>query len=549
MRLGVSLQGVCIPWSSAAKLAVLVQGQPRAGMEGIATYGKILPYAAALVLIARRILDVRSSDLRDDEVIEVDAGQRFAVRACARLKRYGFARLRLAPLQKELIPRMFQAAEALFNSQSATRNLHVPPSEKRRTDSRSGYVCECGREFLELHPRASGAAIQTSHESEGLHAALITSAHAAADACHKVCEAVLERLAVESSAGCTGSALASLVAAEKACATSTDGTATATTGSAFSASMMRVHRYTVDADYPPHEDLGLLTLAPRATIAGLHVQRPGTDDWVSIEELMGMDEVLLFGGSTLSVLTGIQALSHKVVRGGHDRLSAPYFLRASPTTRLPSATSRFTSVGAFVSSLNRRRAEELSNPPLAVPAPAVPPPAVASSSQEASVAVATVVAPPRLAPARVRRTFHAMDADHDGRVVLSEMLAGLTRELEHALPSSQWDQREAAMAALTQSFEALAIGDPCFDGRYVDGPRFNRLYAEALFMRFDARGRGCLNRTESQAALNFLASASSEASTGVQPDVPFACSPDLYTAEGVLQLPFSWFVTLYRNVP
>ena len=40
----------------------------------------------------------------------------------------------------------------------------------------------------------------------------------------------------------------------------------------FSASMLRVHSYSSESDYPPHEDLGLLTLAPRSSLAGLMVQ-------------------------------------------------------------------------------------------------------------------------------------------------------------------------------------------------------------------------------------------------------------------------------------
>ena len=90
------------------------------------------------------------------------------------------------------------------------------------------------------------------------------------------------------------------------------------------------------ADYPPHSDLGLLTLAPRASVPGLEIEAsPGV--WVAIEEFMAEDEALLFGGSTLEELCGVTALPHRVVRQGVTRLSAPYFLRASPTVVLPAA--------------------------------------------------------------------------------------------------------------------------------------------------------------------------------------------------------------------
>ena len=103
--------------------------------------------------------------------------------------------------------------------------------------------------------------------------------------------------------------------------------------------MLRIHRYTLDADFPPHCDLGLLTLAPKASVPGLQVQSLSSGGWIAIEEQMGEEEAVLFGGLTLTELTGLTALPHKVDRGGQDRLSAPYFLRASPDQTLPPATT------------------------------------------------------------------------------------------------------------------------------------------------------------------------------------------------------------------
>ena len=103
----------------------------------------------------------------------------------------------------------------------------------------------------------------------------------------------------------------------------------------FSASMLRVHNYTASsAEYPAHTDLGLLTLAPRASAPGLMVELP-SGEWLAVEESMGDDEGILFGGLTLAELTGLRALPHRV--GGWQgiaRVSAPYFLRSSPNVMM-----------------------------------------------------------------------------------------------------------------------------------------------------------------------------------------------------------------------
>ena len=66
--------------------------------------------------------------------------------------------------------------------------------------------------------------------------------------------------------------------------------------------MLRIHRYTQDADYPPHRDLGLLTVAPCGSVAGLMVQSVVSGEWLAIEERMASDEAILFGGSSAPAL-------------------------------------------------------------------------------------------------------------------------------------------------------------------------------------------------------------------------------------------------------
>ena len=110
--------------------------------------------------------------------------------------------------------------------------------------------------------------------------------------------------------------------------------------------MIRVHRYTVATDNPPHCDLGLLTIAPRASVPGLVIHEPLRNEWIAIEEDMGADEAILFAGSTLSELGGPAALPHKVIRASGHRLSAPYFCRASPHIPLPLPAATVADGGA-----------------------------------------------------------------------------------------------------------------------------------------------------------------------------------------------------------
>ena len=286
----------------------------------------------------------------------------FASRACKHLHTHGYARIRLTPAQSTTVTDLFCDAASFFASPEAARDSHVPPPERLHIDSRNGYVFERGREFMELHPRAGNATLPSTATPSG---ALFRSGVTLSAAFHDVCEEVLRALAA------SNAAVATLLDAE------CEGRG-AEHGDTFSASMLRVHQYTEDTEYPAHCDLGLLTLAPRATLPGLLVQDVGRGEWVAVEELMECDEAILFAGSTLAEMGGPAPLPHKVSRQGAPRLSAPYFCRASPHVPMPQlavplaalhasahngASPEATpvtkpvarSVGAFVAQLNEAR--------------------------------------------------------------------------------------------------------------------------------------------------------------------------------------------------
>ena len=149
--------------------------------------------AASLLVLARRRVRWR---LR--EVLDVRAAT-YAARACELLRLQGFALLRLSPADARLAQQMLQDADACFQDAASTRRLHVPPMERRAVDSRSGYVCERGREFLELHPRAADSQALMSRSSES-RVALMRSATAFAAASHDICERVLAEFARSCSA-------------------------------------------------------------------------------------------------------------------------------------------------------------------------------------------------------------------------------------------------------------------------------------------------------------------------------------------------------------
>ena len=216
------------------------------------------------------------------KTIVLDAGApSFATSTCVLLRQQGFALLRLTPADATLVREHLKAATAFFNDDQATRGTHIPPRERSSHDSRNGYVSEPGREFLEVHPRAGHRPLTPS--SPATAAVLTTSARVSA-MCHDLCCRVLDALSSESEL------LAALTRAEEAAATA-DGDADGQ--ETYSASMLRTICYPgPNSGYGAHTDLGLLTLAPRGSSAGLEVQLP-SGEWVAIEESMGADEALL----------------------------------------------------------------------------------------------------------------------------------------------------------------------------------------------------------------------------------------------------------------
>ena len=57
------------------------------------------------------------------------------------------------------------------------------------------------------------------------------------------------------------------------------------------------------AGFPTHTDSCLLTLAPRASCAGLGVRDFATGDWVDVEAAMGPHQAILFCGDPLAYIS------------------------------------------------------------------------------------------------------------------------------------------------------------------------------------------------------------------------------------------------------
>ena len=189
---------------------------------------RVAATATALALTAYLLYRRR----RRSKIVLDATSPTFAADAAAELHRRGYAIIRLTPDDARLASQLFLEADAFFSNQSATRMQHIPPNERGALDSRSGYVAERGREYLELHPRAKA-------ESGGP----LPAAPALCAACHAACERVLHALA-ESNA-----ALATLLSAEAASSSSRSEPGTQPSprgpmplgGTTFSASMIRIH--------------------------------------------------------------------------------------------------------------------------------------------------------------------------------------------------------------------------------------------------------------------------------------------------------------------
>ena len=166
---------------------------------------------------------------------------------------------------------------------------------------------------------------------------------------------------------------------------------------------------------PPHIDLGLLTLAPAASVPGLEVERRRCDvatstggiggdgdEWEPIESLLQEDELLLFGGAALAHASSgaLPALRHRVglPASGRERVSMPFFLRPSLSVPLPPAgpataasssrssgcgTGEMLSAGAFMHRAAEERRLMFKSPATCVHIPARggwPPPCARDSS-------------------------------------------------------------------------------------------------------------------------------------------------------------------------
>jgi len=105
---------------------------------------------------------------------------------------------------------------------------------------------------------------------------------------------------------------------------------------------LRSYRYgetydKADGDIDAHFDMGLLSLIPKSSSSGLMIQPARGTNYVTIEDHMGQDDALIFGGMTLARLSAIPALKHGVFTCGRVRFSAPFFQRVALGRVLPSS--------------------------------------------------------------------------------------------------------------------------------------------------------------------------------------------------------------------
>ena len=120
----------------------------------------------------------------------------------------------------------------------------------------------------------------------------------------------------------------------------------------YESSVLRIYRYSslarpaeeaeFDIARGAHADLGLLTIAPRGTVAGLEVWDESNEDWLNAEEASEPRDCIVFAGETLGYLSNglIRGVLHRAKPcpvcslGKPWRMSMPFFLRAEPGARI-----------------------------------------------------------------------------------------------------------------------------------------------------------------------------------------------------------------------
>jgi len=263
----------------------------------------------------------------------------WTARAYDDLKQWGYARLRLTPAEVSLMQDLYDATDKFFDDRGSTRKLEVPDEEFDDLDERSGYVFDRHREMFEVHCNVSQTrSLKRRWNDLPLPAAtrrFLRLMWSVTEMCENRCnEAMLDIAGVLNCAPLDELLHGEANRSHSKC----DDGSPALDG--IVENMLRVYRYAKTYDRPNgdidlHYDMGLLTLIPRSTSPGLQIRPVHGKETFSIEEHLGDDEALLFGGMTLARLTGIPALHHGVFTSGKVRFSAPYFQRVSPNCLLP----------------------------------------------------------------------------------------------------------------------------------------------------------------------------------------------------------------------
>jgi len=103
----------------------------------------------------------------------------------------------------------------------------------------------------------------------------------------------------------------------------------------YRASVLRTFEYSeVNAVCGLHADLGLLTISPKASSCGLKVLDPILNDWISIDESIRDNQLVLFAGELMGELSegAIRPCLHAAF-SPESRISMPFFYRLEPDTK------------------------------------------------------------------------------------------------------------------------------------------------------------------------------------------------------------------------
>ena len=262
------------------------------------------------------------------------------------LRRRGFLVVRLPARARALCLRVEQTYRTFFSGSIASKETFRTPQDGERVLSHPGYLTPAPgwNELFEVRRSQRDPSYRIPPECEACSVALFDELRSLAMAWLGEISAFLTgeaRALPALAASDTGPATLRVIHYDSV-------PALAAQLAPLEGDQLQRARRRLRAGFPPHTDNSLLTLAPRASVAGLVVRDFSTGRWERVEAALAEDEAILFAGDALSFASRhfLPALMHQpdalqmAEAAPATRLSAPLFLYPDVEATLDSTQLR-----------------------------------------------------------------------------------------------------------------------------------------------------------------------------------------------------------------